>query len=215
MKITVLCSSPDHPVFAHLSRWVERQSGRHEARLVTRAAQADMDGDILFLISCTEIIRAPLRARYRASLVVHASDLPRGRGWSPHIWDILNGADHLTVSLLEAGDKVDTGAIWQKLTIPLEGHELFDEINKKLFAAELALMDYAVENIDVVKPMPQPEEGATHYPRRDPSMSRLDPERPIAEQFDLLRVCDPDRFPAYFDWRGHRYKLTIEKMDKP
>ena len=41
--------------------------------------------------------------------------------------------------------------------------------------------------------------------------SRLDPHRPIADQFDLLRVADPDRFPAFFDLRGHRYLVRIEK----
>ena len=35
--------------------------------------------------------------------------------------------------------------------------------------------------------------------------------RSIAEQFDLLRVADPQRFPAFFDLRGHRYLVRIEK----
>jgi methionyl-tRNA formyltransferase len=27
----------------------------------------------------------------------------------------------------------------------------------------------------------------------------------------LLRVADPQRFPAFFDLRGHRYLVRIEK----
>ena len=40
-------------------------------------------GDILFLISCSERIGDAYRQKYRHVLVLHASDLPKGRGWSP------------------------------------------------------------------------------------------------------------------------------------
>jgi methionyl-tRNA formyltransferase len=55
------------------------------------------------------------RAKYDSSLVLHASDLPAGRGWSPHIWAITNGAESVTLSLLEAEDQVDSGRIWKKM----------------------------------------------------------------------------------------------------
>ena len=38
----------------------------------------DVDGDILFLISCLEIIKADLRSRFKHTLVIHESDLPHG-----------------------------------------------------------------------------------------------------------------------------------------
>src|SRR5690606_15843919 len=122
-----------------------------------------------------------------------------GRGWSPHIWDILAGADRLTVTLLEAADKVDSGDIWRKVAVPLEGHELAHEINAKLFAAELELMEFAVATAGTVQPAPQDASVAPPYPpRRTPAMGELDPHKTIAEQFDLLRVADPDRYPAFF-----------------
>ena len=33
----------------------------------------------------------------------------------------------------------------------------------------------------------------------------------IAEQFDLLRVVDPEHYPAFFDYRGKRYIPKVEK----
>jgi len=59
--------------------------------------------------------------------------------------------------------------------------------------------------------VPQDERPPSYYRRRTPDDSRLDPSRSIAEQFDLLRVADPQRFPAFFDLRGHRYVVRIEK----
>jgi methionyl-tRNA formyltransferase len=145
------------------------------------------------------------------TLVIHASDPPEGRGWSPHIWQILEGRNRIAVSLIEAQDQVDTGAIWAQRDLVLEGHELNDEINDRLFTIELDLMNHALEMVGSRAPAPQDGRVPTYYRRRTPEDSRLDPSRSIAEQFDLLRVADPQRFPAFFDLRGHRYLVRIEK----
>lgn len=214
MNIDVLCTGADHPIRPLLQSWTQRQEAAgHQARLIASVAEA-VGGDLLFLISCSEIVNAEARSRYGHALVIHASDLPLGRGWSPHIWEILNGADHLTVTLLEAADKVDSGPIWHKVSVPLQGHELADEINARLFAAELELMDFAVAAADTIQPLPQAANiEPTYHPRRTPEMSEIDPTRPLAEQFELLRVADPERYPAFFWWRGHRYVLKLKKAD--
>ena len=51
---------------------------------------------------------------------------------------------------------------------------------------------------------------ASHYPRRRAVDSRLDPELSLAEQFNLLRVVDNQRYPASFQWRGRRYILNLQ-----
>lgn len=215
MNVVVLCSSASHPVYPWLQRWCnERRSEGHTVSLVTRVPEIpEQGGDILFLISCGEIIREEIRRGFRKVLVIHASDLPQGRGWSPHIWEIVNGAGELTVTLLEAAEPVDAGAIWAKRRVRLDGTELYDEINEKLFREELGLMSYALEHFETIRPQPQPEiEEVSYYRRRTPSDSEIDPHRSIAEQFDLLRVCDPNRFPAFFRYRGATYRITIEKV---
>ena len=210
MKVSVLCSSASHPVYPHLENWVKRSGAAHDVELVQKKAELS-GGDVLMLISCHEIISAKDRQRYRTSLVIHASDLPEGRGWSPHIWQILEGKHDIVVSMIEAEDQVDIGAIWAQQHLVLEGHELCDEINEKLFAIELALMDEALAKVESRGPVPQDGRTPSYYRRRTPEDSRLDPNRPIADQFDLLRVADPARFPAFFELRGHRYVVRLEK----
>ncbi len=217
MKISIWCSDRAHPVFPRLERWAAGRRANHEVGFVSSRAEA-AGGDLLFLISCNEIVPASVRGRYRKTLVIHASDLPRGRGWSPYVWQVLEGKNRIPVTLLEAEDAVDSGAIWAQRDLSLEGHELFDEIAARLFELELELMDLAVDEFDSIRPRPQDlSKGVTHYRRRTPADSRLDPEKSIAAQFDLLRVCDGTRFPAFFDWRGHRYALRLEKIrgDQP
>lgn len=210
MNISILCSSRLHPVAPYLERWAKRVAVEHNVEFAEKKADLS-GGDILFLISCHEIISQQDREKYRAVLVIHSSDLPEGRGWSPQVWQIIEGRNEIVVSLLEAEDKVDAGAIWAKRQMSLAGHELCDEINDKLFSVCLELMDFAVTNMENVKPQPQDDRLPTYFRRRSAEDSRLDPERSIAAQFDLLRVCDPERFPAFFDFRGHRYVVRISK----
>lgn len=213
MKITLLCSDEQHPVNNYLKRWIGRNCNSHEIALVRKKAEL-AGGDILFLISCAEIVNAEDRAKYRSCLVLHASNLPQGRGWSPHIWQIIEGADEITLTLLEAEDNVDSGRIWKQILFPVPQHALWNELNERLFDAEIELIDFAVQNHDSIDPHPQESEiEPTYYPRRTPEDSRVNPESSIASQFNKIRVCDPQRFPAFFELHGHRYKISLEKIN--
>ena len=213
MRISLLCSDEQHPVNSYLRRWIGEHRGNHQIELVRRKSEL-AGGDILFLISCAEIVGAADRSAYRACLVLHASDLPHGRGWSPHIWQLIEGSDEITLSLLEADDKVDSGRIWKKLRFPVPKHALWDEINARLFDAEIELIDYVVREFEKICPTHQdPSLEPTYYPKRSPTDSRIDASRSIASQFDRIRVCDPNRFPAFFELHGNKYKLILEKLN--
>lgn len=189
-----------------------QQQGVHQIELVRKKGELS-GGDILFLISCSEIVRTAERATYHTSLVLHASDLPQGRGWSPHIWQIISGAEEITLSLLEAEDRVDSGRIWKKVRFPVPKHALWNEINERMFDAEIELIDFAVSKFDGIVPVDQsPNIEPTYFPRRSPADSQLDPAQSIASQFDKIRVCDPNRFPAFFELHGNKYKITLEKI---
>jgi len=171
MNISIVCSSKEHPVYPFLERWQLSQQNRHNLELIQSKEQLS-GGDILFLISCADLIHKPVRDRYSHTLVIHASPLPVGRGWSPHIWQILEGKREITVTLLEAEDNVDSGAIWAQRVMKLEGHELYDEINNTLFAIECELMDFAVNRQRDIAPRAQSDETPTYYRRRTPKTVR-------------------------------------------
>lgn len=210
MKISILCSDSSHPIFSQLQNWASQHAGAHDVAVETRRKDL-AGGDVLFLVSCHELIPLSVRAKYAKTLVLHASDLPQGRGWSPHIWSVLENQSRIVVSLLEADDPPDTGAIWAKVGFDLEGHELYDEINAKLFDTELKLLDLAVRDFDRIQPTPQSETGASYHRRRLPEDSRIDINASIDQQFALLRVCDPLRYPAYFEKDGHTYEIVLRK----
>ena len=119
----------------------------------------------------------------------------------------------MTVSAINAEDRIDSGDIWAKKSFDVARHQLYDEINASLFETEIALLDQVVgmvENEDA--PHPQPNEEATYYPRRTPRDSELDPSLSSAEQFDKIRVSDPDRYPAFFEMHGTVFSLSLRKV---
>jgi methionyl-tRNA formyltransferase len=213
MKISIFCNAPNHPVYEKLKTWVQEKKEHHEVSIIHQKSEL-VGGDILFLVSCTEVIGLVDRQKYRSCLVLHASDLPRGRGWSPAIWEILDGANAVTVSLIEADDIVDSGKVWKKLSASIPKDALWDEINEIIFSFELELMSFAIETYNQIIPQDQAVDvEPTYYGRRYPRDSELSTSLSISAQFNLMRICDPIRYPAFFEMHGQKYKLILEKMN--
>ena len=201
MKVTVLFSDPWHPAYPHIKKWCKD----NDYFLVNFKGEL-VGGEYLFLISCTEIMPPEIRNKYERVLVLHESDLPKGRGWSPLAWQIVEGKNEIVVSLIEAADPVDTGNVIVECTVRFKGHELHEDIHEQIASAKITLIEAFINcPLNGIQQAGEP----TYYRQRTAEDSRIDPGKSIAEQFDLLRICDP-RFPAFFDHRGHRYTLTIQ-----
>ena len=167
-------------------------------------------GDVCLLLSCGRLLSAEQLALHRHNLVVHESSLPQGQGWSPMTWQILEGASTIPITLFEAVAELDAGPIYLQQQIDLQGHELVEEWRALQAQATLELcLGWFDRYLEVVTAT-RPQQGeASHYRRRRPADSELDPQRSLAEQFELLRVVDNARYPAFFHWRGRRYELQV------
>ena len=142
--------------------------------------------------------------------MVHASDLPAGKGWSPLTWQILEGKDQIPVSLFEANDSVDSGPIYAQRHINFEGYELIDDLRKNLAETTHELCSWFVAEFPRSSNESKIQKGAeSFYSRRGPKDSQLDVDKTIAEQFNLLRIVDNQAYPAFFEWKGRRFVLTI------
>lgn len=74
-------------------------------------------------------------------------------------------------------------------------------------------MTWALHHCDSSSPIPQVGDP-TYYRRRTPEDSRVDPARPLAEAFDLLRIADSARYPAFVAMRGRRFRIQIKRLDE-
>lgn len=168
------------------------------------------EGDVAFYLNCLSITTPEILARNRRNLVVHASDLPKGRGFSPLTWMILEGAQKIPVCLIECSEPVDSGDIIYKDWITFEGHELIGEMQTALGAITVDLCMRFMSEPRPPKGRPQVGEP-TFFSRRRPKDSELDPEKTIAAQFNHLRTVDNEAYPAFFRYKSQTYVLKIEK----
>lgn len=168
-------------------------------------------GDICMLLSFTEVIGPEILALHRNNVVVHASALPKGRGWSPWVWQILEGHSSIPVSLIEAEPELDSGRIYAQSPMNLHGTELLPELRHRLAELTFALCQSFITGYPATAAAGRPQAGSSSfYPRRRPEASQLALDQPLREQLDLLRTVDNDHFPAWLDLRGRRIRLRVE-----
>jgi methionyl-tRNA formyltransferase len=171
------------------------------------------EGDFSVFLSSTRVVPQEVLARNRHNLVVHQSDLPKGRGWSPLSWQILEGKDTIPVCLFEASSEVDTGLIYLRSVIRLTGTELVAELREAQALSAFEMVIRFFREYPGILKGGRPQVGdTTYYARRRAIDNRLDPDKSIREQFNLLRIVDNDRYPAYFELGGQTYVLRIEKV---
>ena len=176
----------------------------------------DVDpSDIVFYLSYHSIIPGSVLSLNKNNIVVHASDLPRGRGWSPLTWQILEGRNQITLTLFEVSPAVDAGPIYLQEQLHFNGTELVDELRTLVGLLTISMCKQFVDSYPRSGELAIQQTGeATYYSRRTSSDSRIDPAKTIAEQFNLLRVVDNEHYPAFFELYGRRYLLRIEAYDE-
>ena len=170
------------------------------------------EGDLSFYLGCGRIVPPDVLSKNRHNLVVHASALPQGRGWSPLTWQILEGRNEIPISLFEAEKSVDSGKIYLRDVMRFDGTELIGELRQKTGEYTVRLCRAFVENYpDTVLKGTDQTGASSYYRRRGSEDSKLDPDRTIREQFNLMRVVDNEHYPARFELNGARYTLRIER----
>jgi len=169
-------------------------------------------GDLAFCLGCGQILTPEILKRNIHNLVVHESDLPEGKGWSPLTWQILEGKNEIPITLFEAEEHIDSGKIYLQDRLKFQGHELIDELRKLQANKSIEMCLEFVQRYPTIVGLGEKQSGeSTYYRRRTPKDSCLDPDRTIEEQFNLFRVVDNERYPAFFEMNGEIYILKIIK----
>jgi len=179
----------------------------------THSAEYLSGGHLCFYLSYSRIVNKATLDKFHNNLVVHASSLPQGRGWSPASWQILAGASYIPVTLLEAADQVDSGSIYLQEWIELNGTELSSQWRREISRTSATLCDQFVENYPSILAQAREQTGdSSYYRQRSVGDSALDPEKTISEQFNLLRVVDNVHYPAYFETRIQLRSATVSEV---
>ncbi|WP_172399504.1 UDP-4-amino-4,6-dideoxy-N-acetyl-beta-L-altrosamine N-acetyltransferase [Campylobacter jejuni] len=164
--------------------------------------------DIVFILSYHQIIDKKFLKQNKHNIVIHASNLPQGKGWAPLFHQIIEGKNEITFSLFEANEKADNGDIYLQKNLKLNGLELYEELREKqaTFTLDTCLEFLKLyPNIKAKKQKGQ----ESFYPKRNPKNSELDINKSLKEQFNLLRIVSNEEFPAFFYKDSKKFILKI------
>lgn len=184
------------------------QSKGHTVSLLDDAQKVGK-GDIAFFLSCEHIVGQDILSRNTHNIVVHSSALPKGKGWSPLTWQIIEGKNEIPITLFEAVEGVDSGDIYIRETMKFEGHELLEELQDIQGKKIIEMVCTYVEKYPM-KGEPQKGEES-FYPRRKPKDSELDVSKPLKDLFNQFRIADNEKYPTFFNLNGTKYILKIYK----
>ena len=199
--MTIDFLSPDESfIRSHLTPLVSELKAQGLAVRLFGRHEDLTEGDVLFILGYLRIVPKSRLALHQNNIVVHASDLPQGKWWSPMPWQIVEGRNDIIFTLFEAVAEVDAGPYYEKRCLHLNGTELFDEW--KALQSEMVVNMIRSFLASYPKMEAKKQEGQESiYRKRTRDDDRLDVKQPLEILFDHIRVCDPDRYPAWFELR--------------
>lgn len=144
---------------------------------------------------------------------VHFSALPRYRGGSPLVWQMINGERSAGVSLFRFTGGMDDGPIIGQGQVPIGAEEYIGDV---LTRAENKALDIIAESLPGlltgrVKGRPQDESEASYCVMRRPDDGRIDWARPAGKVFDFIRAQSRP-YPGAFSMLGPS-RVTIWKAE--
>ncbi len=169
--------------------------------------------DIVFILSYHKIIESKYLNQHNHNIIIHASELPMGKGWSPMFWQILEGKNKIIFTMFEAMGAVDNGAIYMKETLHLTGNELNKELRDKQATLTISMCIKFLTNYNEYKNPVKQVGRESFYKKRTPKDSELDINKSIKEQFNLLRIVDNEHYPAFFYKNNKKYILQIQEVN--
>lgn len=148
------------------------------------------------------------------NLVPHESNLPKGKGMSPLSWQILANKKKIYFSLIEATSKIDGGLIYYKKKIKIPKSILLPKIKKIQLIENLKLIEKFLKYYKKYKKGPRGSKQlgkSTYYKMRSLKDSRLNINKSLRQQFNLLRIVDNKMYPAFFKIHGKKFFLRIDE----
>lgn len=167
--------------------------------------------DINFILSYSKIINTKVLNNFKFNIVIHESKLPLGKGFAPIAWQILEGKNIIYFTAFNANKKIDSGDILLVDKIKLKGNELYSEWRQLQGIKTFEICKKIILNINKLE-LKKQKGKQTFYKKRNSSDSKLNINKSIKNQFNLLRVVDNEKFPAFFVYKGIKYGIKINKI---
>lgn len=124
---------------------------------------------------------------------VHASLLPKYRGAAPIQYAIIKGEKESGVTIMQMDIGMDTGAMLEKVVVPIAENTTMGELHDALREQGAALLLKVIDDIAAGTAVaePQNDEEATYATLLDRSMEHIDWTKSAQEVHNLIRGFNP------------------------
>lgn len=160
----------------------------------SEAAVAKLKPDLILVATYHRILSDQLLRTAAMALNVHPSLLPAYRGPSPFYWALRNGEMTTGVTVHLLSSEVDQGAILLQRVLAIAPEETLGSLRKKLAdLSGVAVLEFLTQIADGIelRPIPQPTEGASYFPRLNDADRRLDLQMSPDEIVRCIRAVSP------------------------
>jgi len=169
--------------------------------------------DMVFVLGYTKILSDTFLKKNKLNLVIHESNLPLGKGFAPVQWQILENKKKINICVFNANKNIDSGEIYLKNNFKINPTALYEEIRKLQGIATFKIIQEFLKKYPKFKVMKQ-KGRSSFYKKRTKKDSELNINKSIKDQFNLLRVCNNKKWPAFFIYKGEKFTLSINKEKK-
>ena len=180
------------------------------SKVIHKTSEIKKNYDICLILSYYKKIKPIYLNRCKHNLVVHESNLPKGKGFSPLYWQILNNKTNITFTLFECSDKIDAGNYYIKKKFKFSPNLLYEQIKRRQIICALNLIDSFISLKKRGKLKLYYQTGKESFYRKfKETDSEVDINKSIKSQIGKLRTRNNDLFPAYFIYKNKKFKLKI------
>ena len=166
--------------------------------------------DIVIPLSFTKKLNTNFLNSNLLTIIAHPSKLPKDKGFAPLANQVLKGKNYFYITIIKASEKIDSGKIIMQKKFLLKGNELSFELREIQALKIFFMLDIFFKKYPKIKFKKQI--GKESYnKRRVPDNSKLNINKSIKDQFNLLRIVDNDNYPAFFYYKKFKYYLKIFK----
>ena len=207
MKVVIV--SKDNPWSKNLVQKLKKQNFETVwLKEITKEKLAHHNPDWVFFFHWSEIVKRDIYDSFRC-VVVHTGNLPQHRGGSPIQNQILRGVKISNVNLLTMEKEVDSGKIYCKQEISLQGALLeiwllISEVTAKLITdcVQKRLVPKEQKKLDIAQP----------FSRRVKQPVDFNSPTAIEGIYDQIRMMDAHGYPQAYIEAG-KYKIEFSRAN--
>lgn len=173
----------------------------------------EIDADLFIIVAFRILPKEVFLIPKKGSFNLHGSLLPKYRGAAPIQWSIINGDKTTGVTTFFLDEKVDTGKIILRETLPIDDDDDFGSLHDKMMmlGADTVLKTVDLINGGFYELSSQDNSLASPAPKITKEICKIDWNNSSAQIHNLVRGLSP--YPgAYFEMNGKNYKIYRTKL---